>query len=139
MSLSGAIVLVEDDEDDIFLIRAALDELKVANSVEVFRNGLDALSYLETQNDVPFLIVSDLNMPVMNGFELLNALLQRSFFNGNVPPFVFLTTSETSAIPQHSFDRQRFTFFTKGYSYDQILDTVSVIVKYSKSVHTPAG
>lgn len=130
--------MVEDDEDDIFLIRAALDELQVGNPVEVFRNGLDALSYLETERTVPFMIVSDLNMPVMNGFELLNALLQRSFFEGNVPPFVFLTTSETTAIPQHPFDRQRFTFFTKGYSYDQILDTVSVIVKNSKSAHALA-
>ncbi|TLV00422.1 response regulator [Dyadobacter luticola] len=121
------IVLVEDDDDDIFLLKTAFEELNMLDKVQLFRNGQDALVYLQNQSEPPSFVISDLNMPVMNGFELLDELLKKNFFvNGN-PQFVFLTTSEKSMIPSHSFGESQFSFFTKGYSYNQMKDTLSII------------
>jgi CheY-like chemotaxis protein len=133
MAEKKKIVLVEDDEDDIFLLKTAFEELDMLDRVVMFRNGQDAFQYLQSQTARPAIIISDLNMPVMNGFELLEALLQDDFFHGGHSNFVFLTTSDSTAIPEHQFDEDKFTFFTKGFSYNQIVETVSTII----SKHSP--
>ncbi|SDG21205.1 Response regulator receiver domain-containing protein [Dyadobacter soli] len=134
--MNEPVILVEDDEDDIFLIRMALEELQIPNQVVVFRNGLDAFEYLKDQHEKPYVVISDLNMPVMNGFELLSSILDHDVFSGAVPAFVFLTTSDLTTIPPHSFDQQSFSFFTKGYSYEQILETMKIIIDYGRSKKT---
>jgi len=133
MNVTGPIVLVEDDEDDIFLITTALDELRLENSVKVFRNGHDALDYLQETNPTPVVIISDVNMPVMNGFELLDALLTHRGLGNTLPPFVLLTTSDPSAFQSAGMDSNRIAVFTKGYSYKEISETLLSILEYSKS------
>lgn len=128
MAVNGPIILVEDDEDDVFLIRTALEELSVDNELRVFRHGLEALHYFQQRPAHPFVVISDLNMPVMNGFELLDALTQQGLLSPDFP-FVFLTTSDASAIPRQSMNDGQFSFFTKGYSYEQILETMSLVIE----------
>ncbi|MCF0073008.1 response regulator [Dyadobacter sp. CY261] len=128
MAVNGPIILVDDDEDDVFLIKTALEELSISNEVRVFRHGLDALHYFQQLPANPFVVISDLNMPVMNGLELLDALTQQKLLPSGFP-FVFLTTSDVSAIPKQVLTEGRFSFFTKGYSYEQILETMSMVIE----------
>ena len=64
------ILLVEDDEVDVKALRWAFDKLKIANPVAVARDGVEALELLKTLAR-PFLIITDINMPRMNGIEFL--------------------------------------------------------------------
>ena len=64
------ILLVEDDEVDVKALRWAFDKLKIANPVAVARDGVEALELLKTLSR-PFLIITDINMPRMNGIEFL--------------------------------------------------------------------
>ena len=72
------VLLVEDDEVDQQAFRRALDELKINNPLINAKDGLEGLAVLRKNNGAkvkkPFLVVLDLNMPRMNGFEFLDEI-----------------------------------------------------------------
>ena len=76
----GTILLVEDNEDDVFIIRRALTKAKVSHAVQVARDGLEAVAYLNGEGKyadrqeypLPVLVLLDLQMPKMDGFEVLS-------------------------------------------------------------------
>ena len=67
------ILLVEDDEVDVKALRWAFENLKIANPMLVACDGVEALEMLPSLPR-PYLIVTDINMPRMNGIELLRKL-----------------------------------------------------------------
>jgi CheY-like chemotaxis protein len=88
MEKLNQILLVDDDYVDNFLNKRILEEMNVADEVLVCVNSLEALQWLNTH--YPELIFLDINMPVMNGLELLETLHQ-----AGVPecPVVILSSS----------------------------------------------
>ena len=84
------ILLVEDDEIDVKALHRAFEKLKIANPVVVARDGVEALEILATLPR-PYLVITDINMPRMNGIELLRKIRQSAEFRDSI---VFaLTTS----------------------------------------------
>ena len=70
------ILLVEDDEADVVLVRATLAQSKLANTLHHVFNGIEALKFLRREppyedKPVPDLMILDLNMPLLNGHETL--------------------------------------------------------------------
>jgi len=70
MNKNGPIVVIEDDHDDQYLLELVFKKLGYINKVLYFFNGQEALDYLENTNSIPFLILSDINMPKLDGFAL---------------------------------------------------------------------
>ena len=66
----GPIVVIKDDADDQVLLMEVFAKLNYQNKVLFFFDGQEALDYIDRSDDLPFLILSDINMPKMNGFEL---------------------------------------------------------------------
>lgn len=66
------ILLVEDDDGDIFMLREALEDAGFENTLYVVHNGEEALEFLKSTSSpkVDF-IITDINMPRMNGHEFL--------------------------------------------------------------------
>jgi len=103
------VLIIEDDEDDIFLLKKALARARVALACDIeweeVGNGLDAL-YLVSREDLteklPDALVLDLNMPRLNGIEFLRSLRQ-SLALKDVPVFV-LTTTTTPAIHREALE-----------------------------------
>ena len=79
---STKILLVEDNLDDIELVQLALETGNIANKLMVVRDGEEALDYIfctgtyknRDCNDLPALILLDLNLPKINGFEVLKEI-----------------------------------------------------------------
>src|SRR5437667_7971391 len=75
----SAILLVEDDEADIFLLRRAFRNARIANPLIEVRDGQAAIQYLSgegayddrTRYPMPFLILLDLRLPKLSGFEVI--------------------------------------------------------------------
>lgn len=92
-------LLVDDDDINNFLNKRLIDKLKICNEVKVVINGAEALKYIEEQckldKDCPELILLDINMPVMNGFEFLKAYDKLEFKNKHQVKVVMLTTSSS--------------------------------------------
>ena len=80
MNTSNAILLVEDDDDDVFLFKRALKMAKITNPVNVATDGRAAIDYLSSAAQgadpercpLPFIVFLDLKMPNVDGFEVLS-------------------------------------------------------------------
>ena len=75
MNKKAIILIADDDDDDRFLIQSALDDYGLSNPIAFVNDGLALLDYLRQNNDATVgLILLDLNMPRMNGREVLKIL-----------------------------------------------------------------
>ncbi|MEO8166942.1 MAG: response regulator, partial [bacterium] len=103
MKSNEHILLVEDDAIDAMTVKRALKDLNVSNQLIVKGNGEEALRYLRDENSPrPCIIILDLNMPKMNGIEMLRALKQDEQLRSI--PAVVLTTSKGEEDRFQTFD-----------------------------------
>jgi len=89
----GLILLVEDNEDDELLTLMALKDARIVNPVAVARDGQAAIDYLSSQhNEVPAVILLDLNLPKVSGLEVLTWARHQP--RTRLVPVVCLTSSK---------------------------------------------
>ncbi len=87
------ILLIEDDIDDVDLLKEALNENKVLYQMEVIMEGDKVYNYLQSVEALPEVIVMDLNLPKIGGREILLEI--KSSFTFTEIPIVVLTTSSS--------------------------------------------
>lgn len=137
MNKSGPIIVIEDDEDDREILQDIFKELNYPNPVLFFLNGLDAHEYLVSSNDQPFVILSDINLPKLNGFELREKVHNNEQLRLKCIPFLFFTTSADQRNVIDAYSRSVQGFFTKPFEYAEILRVVRNIIEYWKDCHSP--
>lgn len=97
MKKIGCVLLVDDDDTTNFVNQLLLEDLKVTQKVLTANNGGDALQLLKQQwsegDDCPQLLLLDLSMPEMDGFEFLEAYEKLAFEQKSSLVIVVLTTS----------------------------------------------
>lgn len=130
MNKSGEIVIVEDDADDQQFISEAIAALKVKNAVQVFSNGATAYAYLNSQNSSPFIIISDINMPLMTGIELKDKLQQQQDPKLKNVPFLFLTTAHMQGNSIAADIDLVQGYFTKPDNYEALKRLLKIIFDY---------
>jgi len=130
MSLSGPILIVEDDPDDQLLLKEIFTELNLANPLHFFSHGQEALTYLKVTTEQPFLILCDVNMPVMNGVELRQAVFENETLRRKSVPFIFLTTSADKKSVNLAYDLSVQGFYVKGNTYEKLFEQIRLIVTY---------
>lgn len=129
MKSKKPILLVEDDKIDIMTITRALKEIKVTNEVVVSGNGEEALEYLRNpNNEIPCIILLDLNMPKMNGIEFLEIAKKENEIKKI--PVVILTTSQEEKDRTDSFNLGVAGYMTKPVDYQQFVDVIKTIDIY---------
>lgn len=90
----NCILLVDDDDDDNYFHQIIINEMNIVNKIDVVKNGLEALEYLEKENQSPpDIIFLDINMPKMNGWEFLDQYKHLSAEQKSMVLIVILTTS----------------------------------------------
>ncbi|MEZ4888177.1 MAG: response regulator [Chitinophagales bacterium] len=129
MTTNRAILLVEDDMVDIMTVKRAVKELQINNPLIVARNGEEGVSYLETcREDLPFIILLDINMPRMNGIEFLKIVKQDKTFR--TIPIVILTTSQEEQDRYESFHLGVAGYMVKPVHYQQFVELIRMINSY---------
>jgi CheY-like chemotaxis protein len=127
------IMLVEDDPGDVVLVREAFDHNKVRNEMRVASDGLFALEQLrDTSQTLPDLILLDLNLPRMDGRELLAEI--RSDPRLTHIPVVVLTTSDAEGDILRSYELHANAYVTKPVDLKQFLGVVREIDNFFVSV-----
>lgn len=137
MSLKGPIISIEDDEDDQYLIERILTDLAIPNEIRFFQNGQAALQYLEATPEQPFLILCDINMPVMNGIELRRRITGSEYLKKKAIPFIFLTTASNQELVQIAYDETVQGFYKKSTDFVDFREQIRLIIKYWQSCLHP--
>ncbi len=125
--------MVEDDEDDQFLIGEAVRNLGLPNELRFFPNGQIALDYLETTTEQPFIILCDINMPLMNGLELRKHINKSEYLRKKSIPFIFLTTAANEKAIETAFEESVQGFYKKASQYADLQEQIRLIVTYWQS------
>lgn len=134
---NGPILLIEDDVDDQEFITDALQMLGVKNMVEIFDNGQKAFDFLLNTELQPFIILSDVNLPIMNGLQLKSEIQRNDYLRNKSIPFVFLSTSADLKAVNEAFELNVQGFFVKENTYDGIQKQLKQIIDYWKSCRHP--
>ena len=124
------ILLVEDNPGDVRLTRESLNEAKVHNKIAVVSDGLEAMSYLRRGGKYasairPDLVLLDLNLPLMNGFEVLDAIKEDPDLRRI--PVVVLTTSQAEQDIIHSYNLYANAYVTKPVELEQFIRAINSI------------
>jgi len=130
------ILLVEDNDDDVELTLRALRRNRVANRVDVVRDGAEALDYLfatgsysgRDARDTPNLVLLDLKLPKVGGLEVLERL--RADPRTRRLPVVILTSSNVESDLARSYDLGANSYIRKPVDFTQFMEAVNQLGLY---------
>jgi len=136
------ILLVEDSPSDALMTQEAFDNSKLLNTIHVVDNGVDALAFLRregpyTQKPRPDLILLDLNLPRMDGREVLQAV--KADDDLKTIPVVVLTSSRDEEDVMKSYGLHANCYVTKPIEFDKLVEVVRSINQFWFSVVTLPG
>ncbi|WP_321531060.1 response regulator [uncultured Desulfuromonas sp.] len=132
------IFLVDDDDVDVMGVQRALRKLKILNPVVRAHDGLEALELLRNPSTVkrPYIILLDLNMPRMNGFEMLTELRQDKALASSVV-FV-LTTSKADEDKVEAYQHNVAGYIVKNKVGEDFMGLIEMLDRYWRVVELPA-
>ncbi|MFO7286024.1 MAG: response regulator [Gammaproteobacteria bacterium] len=128
------ILLVEDDEVDVRALRWAFEKLRIANPLTVASDGVEALEILKTFPR-PYLIITDINMPRMNGIELLRHIRASEELRDSIV-FV-LTTSNDEQDKIDAYNLNVAGYMLKSDMGTSFTRAIGLIDNYWKVVEFP--
>lgn len=136
MSTSPIILLVEDNEDDVFLMQRALNKAGIVNPLLVTEDGQETVDYLSGKDKfsdrkkfpVPALIFLDLKLPFINGLDVLQWIRSQPEFEGVV--IIVLTSSNEPADLKRSYALGANSYVVKPPTSEQLLDLAKAFKWY---------
>lgn len=131
------ILLVEDSPDDIDITKEALEESKIFNNLYIVTDGEEALVFLKKEGKystavTPDLILLDLNLPKMEGKEVLKWIKQKDVIKRI--PVIILTTSNSDADMLSSYDLHANCYVTKPLGFEGFVKVVKEIESFWFSI-----
>jgi CheY-like chemotaxis protein len=135
-SIEELVLVVEDDPYDAKLIVRAIEKARMLNPVEIVRDGEAAIEYLTGQDPyadrprypLPVLILLDLKLPKLDGFEVLQWIRSQSGLRR--VPVVVLTSSSISADVGRAYDLGANSYLVKPVGADELIGLLKTIELY---------
>ena len=136
MARSSTILLVEDDLNDVLLVKMAFQKSLPGLRVMVVGNGHEALQYLKGQgpyanrrdNPFPDFVLLDLKMPLMNGFEVLRWIRSQPVIK-RLPVIVF-TSSLHEGDAAMAYEEGANSFISKPTDFDKLVQTMKSLGEF---------
>jgi CheY-like chemotaxis protein len=127
------ILLAEDNDDDILLVRESFAEAKLANKLCVVRDGEEALAYLRRDGQyqdatMPGLVLLDIKMPKKDGFQALQEIKADPALRHL--PVIMLTTSSREEDIVRSYAEGACSYITKPVQFDEFVRVVKQFALY---------
>ncbi|MBI3863761.1 MAG: response regulator [Planctomycetia bacterium] len=127
------ILLVDDNEDDVVLLAESFKDSRFLNLLHVVHDGAEALAYLRREGQyksarAPGLILLDINMPKMNGFEVLQCIKADPHLR--TIPVVMLTTSTRDEDVARSYDGGACSFVSKPVNLEKLKEVIKQFALY---------
>ena len=138
MSKSGPIMVIDDDLEDHIILDEIFRNLNYPNRVIFFSNGNEAFDYLTSTEDLPFIIISDINMPGMNGFEIRKKICSNEKLNSKYIPYLFFTTSVDKKAVTEAYSLSVQGYFVKPATMTDLERTLKRIIDYWQECFAPS-
>jgi two-component system response regulator len=128
------ILIAEDDVDDRYLMKTALSDSGITEAVTYVENGVEVIGHLEAVEkkngflNYPRFIILDLNMPKMDGREVLKRLKTDDVYK-NIPIIVFSTTKNQIEV-NRCYELGANTYIIKPARYDTLVEAIKQIYTY---------
>jgi CheY-like chemotaxis protein len=131
------ILMVEDNEGDIVLTLEALKLAKLRNKISVVRDGEEAIDFLYRKGNFaeeprPHLILLDINLPKMNGKEVLTIIKKDAELKKI--PVVILTTSSSEKDILDAYNNYANCYITKPVDLDKFIEVIHTIEDFWISI-----
>lgn len=137
LNKNGPVIIIEDDEDDRDFLREIFEKLNYQNEVVFFSDGQQAYEHIRATNEKPFLILSDINMPKVNGLALREKLKTDEQLSNKCIPYLFFTTARDQKAVIDAYSQSVQGFFVKQNSMSELETTISVIMEYWRRCAAP--
>ena len=123
------VLLVEDDYIDAMTVQRSINDLGAKVSLARCTNGEEALEYLQNpNNEIPSIILLDMNMPKMNGLDFLKIIKNDEKLR-QIPVIVFTASKEEYDIIK-SFELSVAGYIIKSFEYQQFLESMKMLHAY---------
>ena len=132
MNKNGPIIVIDDDPDDQELMKEIFGRINTRNQVVFFGSGEAALDYLNNDNSNPFLVLSDIKLPGMDGVMLRKRLLENENRYGRHIPFIFLTSGTHPKAVMDAYAVSVQGFFIKPFQLSELQSLICKIIEYWK-------
>lgn len=134
---NGPVIIIEDDEDDQDFLIEVFEKLNYQNEILFFTDGEAAYEHIVNSREKPFLILSDINMPKLNGFALRDKLKTDAKLSNKCIPYLFFSTAVDQKSVIDSYSKSVQGFFVKQTSISELERTISVIMEYWRRCAAP--
>lgn len=131
MSPIKTLCLVDDDSIFRFLTQSVIKHTNLVNQVKAFANGLEALDFLkdgarQNPQDLPEVILLDLTMPVMDGWEFLEEYDRlHTRFRKKIPLYVVSSSISPADIEKSRAMNTVTDYIVKPITKDKVMDIIS--------------
>ena len=137
MNKKGPIIIIEDDEDDQLMLNEVFKKLDYENEIVYFEDGDKALNYLVITDIEPFIILSDINMPILNGLELREKIYNNEKLRLKCIPYLFFSTNAEQEHVVDAYSKSIQGFFVKPTYFKELQETIRKIVEYWQECVSP--
>lgn len=137
LNKNGPIIIIEDDADDQEFLTEVFQKLNYPNRILFFFDGQEALDYINISDSPPFLILSDINMPKLDGFALREKLKTDSKLSNKCIPYLFFSTAANQKAVVDAYSQSVQGFFVKQTSMTELEKTIGAIMEYWRRCAAP--
>lgn len=128
--VKGKIILVDDELYEKELLSLALRKKHWDIELEYFSSAEEALQHLKENDDEIFLIISDINMPKMNGLDFKRAIDSDKFLMTKSIPFIFASTAQTKEQVTEAYQYRVQGYFRKPSTLEEQAEMLEIIIRY---------
>ncbi|WP_294818272.1 response regulator [uncultured Flavobacterium sp.] len=132
MKMHRDILVIEDDEDDRDILREIFRDLGYKNKIVFFSDSTEALDYIRRPEIEPFIIISDINMPKLGGFELRNIILNEEIFMDKHIPYIFISNAQDEQSLKQANKLSIQGYIHKGNDYNKYKEKIKNLIDYWK-------
>lgn len=124
------ILIIEDDEDDREILKEIFRDLGYKNNLVFFADSTQVVDYLRRPEIQPFIIISDINMPKLGGFELRNIILNEEILMDKDIPYIFISNAQDENSVKQANKLSIQGFIQKGDDYNKYKEKIRNLIDY---------
>jgi DNA-binding NarL/FixJ family response regulator len=127
---TGPVWIIDSDIDDQEMVREVWEELSLKNELRFFESADEVMRLLDKVDTAPFIIISEVHLPKIDGFELRKRMLETGSKKFKSVPFIFWSADATEEQITHAYNLSVHGFFIKETRFEELKNTFMNIINY---------